>query len=35
VESGVAVHAQLADVKIFTDPDPAAAPTEAALADNE
>jgi len=35
VESDVAVHAQADDVKIFTDPGPAPAPTEAAIADNE
>jgi hypothetical protein len=34
-ESDVAVHGQVDDVKIFTEPDPAPAPTEAALADNE
>ena len=35
VESDVVVHAQPADVKTFTDPDPAAALKEAELADNE
>jgi len=35
VESGVAVHVQLADVKIFTNPDCAAALSESVLADNE
>jgi hypothetical protein len=34
-ESDVAVHAQPVAVKIFTDPEPAPAPTETVLADNE
>ena len=34
-ESDVAVHAQPAEVKTFTDPDAAAALNEAELADNE
>ncbi len=35
VEADVVVHAQPAAVKTFTDPDPAPAPREAELADNE